>query len=356
MTDANIPDIEEIQMPITLTEALTRCIEHREIFHEEMLHLMRMLMRGEVPEATAAALLMGLRVKKETIGEITAAAQVMREFALPVDTDDPDNLLDLCGTGGDGSNTFNISTASMFVAAAAGVRVAKHGGRSASSSSGSADVLEELGANVTLNPEQVADCLRATGIGFMYAPTHHSAMKNVAPLRKQLGVRTIFNILGPLTNPAGAANQLMGVFHPDLVGIQVRVLQRMGSRHVMIVHGLDGMDEASLGASTLVGELKNGEVSEYEIHPDDFGMSMVSNRSIQVGTRAESARLLIDALENTPGAARDIVGLNAGLAIYTGNQAPTLEDGLKIAFEAIASGAARAKLDEFCTYTRKYTQ
>ncbi|HLR78744.1 MAG TPA: anthranilate phosphoribosyltransferase [Burkholderiaceae bacterium] len=342
-------------MPITPSEALTRCIEHREIFHEEMLHLMRLLMRGEMPATIAAALLMGLRVKKETIGEITAAAQVMREFAVPVDTADPENLLDLCGTGGDGSNTFNISTAAMFVAAAAGVQVAKHGGRSASSSSGSADVLEELGANVMLSPEQVADCLQATGIGFMYAPTHHSAMKNVAPLRKELGVRTIFNILGPLTNPAGAANQLMGVFHPDLVGIQVRVLQRMGSRHVLIVHGLDGMDEASLGAATMVGELKDGEVSEYEIHPEDFGMSMVSNRGIQVGSRTESARLVIDALENTPGAARDIVALNAGLAIYTGNRSATLEEGLKLAFDAIASGAARAKLDEFCRHTRTYT-
>lgn len=342
-------------MPITPTEALTRCIEHREIFHEEMLHLMRLLMRGEMPAPTAAALLMGLRVKKETIGEITAAAQVMREFAVPVETDDPDNLLDLCGTGGDGSNTFNISTAAMFVAAAAGVKVAKHGGRSASSSSGSADVLEELGANVMLSPEQVAASLEATGIGFMYAPTHHSAMKNVAPLRKELGVRTIFNILGPLTNPAGAANQLMGVFHPDLVGIQVRVLQRMGSRHVLIVHGLDGMDEASLGAATMVGELKDGEVSEYEIHPEDFGMSMVSNRSIQVGSRTESAGLVLSALENTPGAARDIVALNAGLAIYTGNRADSLKDGLKLAFEAIASGAARAKLDEFCRHTRNYT-
>lgn len=342
-------------MPITPTEALMRCIEHREIFHEEMLHLMRMLMQGEIPAPTAAALIMGLRVKKETIGEITAAAQVMREFALPVNTDDPDNLLDLCGTGGDGSNTFNISTASMFVAAAAGVQVAKHGGRSASSSSGSADVLEELGANVTLSPEQVADCLRHTGIGFMYAPTHHSAMKNVASLRKELGVRTIFNILGPLTNPAGAANQLMGVFHPDLVGIQVRVLQRMGSRHVLIVHGLDGMDEASLGASTMVGELKDGQVSEYEIHPEDFGMAMTSNRSIQVSSRTESAKLLIDALENTPGTARDIVGLNAGLAIYAGNRAASLDEGLKLAFETLASGAARAKLDEFCTHTRNYT-
>src|SRR5690625_4597956 len=342
-------------MTITPTEALVRCIEHREIFHEEMLHLMRMLMQGDMPPATAAALLTGLRVKKETVGEITAAAQVMREFAVPVKVENADELLDLCGTGGDGSNTFNISTATMFVAAAAGVPVAKHGGRSASSSSGSADVLEELGANVMLSPEQVTECLQETGIGFMYAPTHHVAMKNVAPVRKELGVRTLFNILGPLTNPAGAANQLMGVFHPDLVGIQVRVLARLGSRHVLVVHGMDGMDEASLGASTMVGELKDGEVSEYEIHPEDFGMAMMSNRSIQVATRVESAQLLLQALENTPGAARDIVGLNAGLAIYTGNEAPTLEDGLKLAFETIASGAARAKLDEFCTHTRKYT-
>lgn len=342
-------------MTITPSEALVRCIEHREIFHEEMLHLMRMLMRGEMPPATAAALLTGLRVKKETIGEITAAAQVMREFAVPVKSDNADQLLDLCGTGGDGSNTFNISTASMFVAAAAGVKVAKHGGRSASSSSGSADVLEELGANVMLEPDQVADCLNATGIGFMYAPRHHTAMKNVAAVRKELGVRTLFNILGPLTNPAGAANQLMGVFHPDLVGIQVRVLQRMGSRHVLVVHGMDGMDEASLGATTLVGELKDGQVSEYEIHPEDFGMAMVSNRAIQVNTREESARFVVEALENTPGTARDIVGFNAGLAIYAGNGAASLADGLKQAFETLASGAARAKLDEFCTHTRNYS-
>ncbi len=342
-------------MTISTTEALVRCIEHREIFHEEMLHLMRMLMRGDMSPQIASALLMGLRVKKETVGEITAAAQVMREFAIPVKAADPDNLLDLCGTGGDGSSTFNISTASMFVAAAAGVRVAKHGGRSASSSSGSADVLEALGANVMLEPEQVADCLEATGIGFMYAPTHHVAMKNVASVRKELGVRTLFNILGPLTNPAGAANQLMGVFHPDLVGIQVRVLARMGSRHVLIVHGMDGMDEASLGASTLVGELKDGQISEYEIHPEDFGMAMVSNRTIRVNNRDESASMLLNALENRPGTARDIVGFNAGLAIYAGNKANTLEEGLKQAFELIASGAARARLDEFCTHTRNYT-
>jgi anthranilate phosphoribosyltransferase len=273
---------------ISPSEALTRCIEHREIFHDEMLHLMRMLMRGEMSPQLAAALLMGLRVKKETVGEITAAAQVMREFATPVVTPNPEDLLDMCGTGGDGSNTFNISTTSMFVAAAAGVPIAKHGNRSASSSSGSADVLEALGANLDLNAEQVAQCIAECGIGFMFAPAHHGAMKNVAAIRKEMGVRTIFNILGPLTNPAGASNQLMGVFHPDLVGIQVRVLQRLGARHVLIVHGRDGMDEASLGAATLVGELKDGEIREYEIHPDDYGLSMMSNRSIKVSNRDQS--------------------------------------------------------------------
>jgi anthranilate phosphoribosyltransferase len=339
-------------MTITPTEALARCIEHREIFHDEMLHLMRLLMRGEMSPQIASALIMGLRVKKETVGEIAAAAEVMREFATPVITPNPENLLDMCGTGGDGSSTFNISTAAMFVAAAAGVKIAKHGGRSASSSSGSADVLEALGANMLLSPEQVAESIERTGIGFMFAPAHHGAMKNVASVRKELGVRTIFNILGPLTNPARAANQLMGVFHADLVGIQVRVLQRLGSRHVLIVHGKDGMDEASLGASTLVGELKDGQVREYEIHPEDFGMPMVSNRSIKVNNREESAQLILDALSNVQGPARDIVGFNAGLAIYTGNNAESIEEGLKMAFEAIASGAARAKLDEFCAYTR----
>ncbi|NYT22279.1 anthranilate phosphoribosyltransferase [Alcaligenaceae bacterium] len=340
-------------MTISTSEALTRCIEHREIFHDEMLHLMRLLMRGEVPAPTAAALLIGLRVKKETIGEITAAAQVMREFALTVPVPDPHDLLDMCGTGGDGSNTFNISTAAMFVAAAAGVKIAKHGGRSASSSSGSADVLEALGINITLSPEQVAESIERTGIGFMFAPAHHGAMKNIAAVRKELGVRTIFNILGPLTNPANAANQLMGVFHPDLVGIQVRVLERLGARHVLIVHGKDGMDEGSLGAATLVGELKDGVISEYEIHPEDFGVSMVSNRTIKVNNREESAAMIKDALDNVDGPARDIVALNAGLAIYTGNKAPSIEEGLKTAYECLRSGAARAKLEEFRSYTEK---
>lgn len=338
---------------ITPTEALVRCIEHREIFHDEMLHLMRMLMRGEMSPQIAAALLMGLRVKKESVGEISAAAQVMREFATPVITPNPDELLDMCGTGGDGSNTFNISTASMFVAASVGVKVAKHGNRSASSSSGSADVLEALGVNLTFSPEQVAQSIAETNIGFMFAPAHHGAMKNVAAVRKELGVRTIFNILGPLTNPAGATNQLMGVFHPDLVGIQVRVMQRLGAKHVLIVHGKDGMDEASLGATTLVGELKDGQVREYEIHPEDFGMAMTSNRSIRVSSKEESAVMIMEALNNQEGTARDIVGLNAGLAIYAANHADSIEQGLRMAFEAIANGAAREKLEQFRAYTRK---
>ena len=339
---------------ITPSEALHRCIEHREIFHDEMLHLMRMLMRGDMSPTIAAALLMGLRVKKETVGEITAAAQVMREFATPVHVANPQDMVDMCGTGGDGSNTFNISTTAMFVAAAAGVPIAKHGGRSASSSSGSADVLEALGANLSLTPEQVSACIAETGIGFMFAPAHHGAMKNIAPVRKELGVRTIFNILGPLTNPAGAANQLMGVFHSDLVGIQVRVLQLLGSRHVMIVHGKDGMDEASLGSGTLVGELKDGVIHEYEIHPEDFGLTMASNRSIKVASKEESRDYVLEALNNTPGTARDIVAYNAGLAIYVGNHAATIKDGIMMAFEAIASGAARDKLETFCAHTRKY--
>jgi anthranilate phosphoribosyltransferase len=339
---------------ITPNEALHRCIEHREIFHDEMLHLMRMLMRGEMSPAIAAALLMGLRVKKETVGEITAAAQVMREFATPVHVANPQDMVDMCGTGGDGSSTFNISTTAMFVAAAAGVPIAKHGGRSASSSSGSADVLEALGANLALTPPQIAECIEEIGIGFMFAQAHHGAMKNIAPIRKELGVRTIFNILGPLTNPAGAANQLMGVFHSDLVGIQVRVLQLLGSKHVMIVHGKDGMDEASLGAGTLVGELKDGAISEYEIHPEDFGLTMVSNRGIRVSSKEESRDRVLEALTNKPSTARDIVALNAGLAIYVGNHASSIQQGIKMAFEAIASGAARAKLDAFCSKTKKF--
>jgi anthranilate phosphoribosyltransferase len=340
-------------MPISLQEALQRTIEHREIFHDEMLSIMRRIMNGEVSPVMIAALTVGLRVKKETVGEIAAAAEVMREFATKVEVPDRDNLVDIVGTGGDAASTFNISTAAMFVAAAAGARVAKHGGRSVSSKSGSADVLEALGADIMLKPEQVARCIADTGIGFMFAPSHHSAMKHAAPVRKELGVRTIFNILGPLTNPAGAPNQLLGVFHPDLVGIQVRVLQRLGSRHVLVVYGKDGMDEVSLGAATMVGELKDGEVREYEIHPEDFGLRMVSNRGLKVADAIESKEMLLEALDDVDGTPREIVVLNAGVALYTANVADSIPDGIARAREAVASGAARERLDLFVATTRK---
>ncbi|VVE90136.1 anthranilate phosphoribosyltransferase [Pandoraea bronchicola] len=339
---------------ITPQEALQRTIEHREIFHDEMLHLMRLIMKGEISPVMSAAIITGLRVKKETIGEIAAAAQVMREFANHVDAPADEHFVDIVGTGGDVSHTFNISTASMFVAAGAGAKVAKHGNRGVSSKSGSADVLEALGVNIMLSPEQVAECLRDVGIGFMFAPNHHPAMKNVAAIRKEMGVRTIFNILGPLTNPAGAPNQLMGVFHPDLVGIQVRVMQRLGAEHVLVVYGKDGMDEVSLGAATLVGELKDGKVTEYEIHPEDFGLQMVSNRSLKVGSAEESKTMLIEALENKAGTAREIVTLNAGTALYAANRAASIGDGIEMARESIASGAARGKLNEFVAFTQRF--
>ncbi len=340
-------------MQLTPQQALLRCIDHREIFHDEMLSLFRTIMQGEMSPVMIAALTMGLRVKKESIGEITAAAQVMREFATKVPLADTSNLLDIVGTGGDGAHTFNISTASMFVAAAAGARVAKHGGRSVSSSSGSADVLESLGANINLTPEQVAQSIAHTGIGFMFAPNHHAAMKHAAPVRKELGVRTIFNILGPLTNPAGAPNILMGVFHADLVGIQIRVLQRLGAQHALVVWGRDNMDEISLGASTMVGELINGEIREYEIHPEDFGLQMVASRNLKVTGAIESKQKIFEALNDTPGSARDIVALNAGAALYAAGIADSIADGLQHARDVLSSGAARAKLDQFVAVTQQ---
>jgi anthranilate phosphoribosyltransferase len=343
----------ETNMPITPQEALQRTIEHREIFHDEMLHIMRLIMNGDLSPLITAALITGLRVKKETIGEITAAAQVMREFSTKVNVPDTRHLVDIVGTGGDGSHTFNISTCSMFVAAAAGAKTAKHGGRSVSSKSGSADVLESLGANINLSPEKIAQCVQEVGIGFMFAPNHHPAMKNVAALRKELGVRTIFNILGPLTNPAGAPNILMGVFHSDLVGIQIRALQRLGAEHALVVYGRDGMDEVSLGASTLVGELKDGHLSEYEIHPEDFGMPMASSRALRVETPEESQAVLRGVLNNEAGAARDIVILNAGAALYAANVTTSIKDGIALARETIASGAAKNKLTQFVAFTQK---
>lgn len=339
-------------MTLSPQQALLRCIENREIFHDEMLALFRQIMGGEMSAVMIAALTMGLRVKKETIGEIAAAAQVMREFAAKVEVANADNLVDIVGTGGDGAHTFNISTASMFVAAAAGARVAKHGGRSVSSASGSADALEALGVNINLKPAQVAQTIAEVGIGFMFAPNHHAAMKHAAPVRKELGVRTIFNILGPLTNPAGAPNIMMGVFHPDLVGIQARVLQQLGAKHAVVVWARDNMDEVSLGAATMVGELVDGEIREYEIHPEDFGLQMSSSRNLKVANAAESIAKIREALDNQPGPARDIVLLNTGTALYAAGVASSIFDGVDRAREAVASGAARAKLEQFAKLTQ----
>ena len=341
---------------ITPQEALQRTIEHREIFHDEMLHLMRQIMSGEMSPVMMAALITGLRVKKETIGEITAAAQVMREFSTKVEVKDTKHLVDIVGTGGDGSHTFNISTCSMFVAAAAGAKVSKHGGRSVSSKSGSADVLEALGLNINLSPTAIAQCIAQHGVGFMFAPNHHPAMKNVAPVRRELGIKTIFNILGPLTNPAGAPNILMGVFHADLVGIQIRALQRLGAEHALVVYGRDGLDEVSLGAATLVGELKDGHITEYEIHPEDFGMVMSSNRALKVDTAEDSKAVLLSVLNNQNGPAKDIVILNAGVALYAANVAVSIQEGIVLAKKAIESGAAKAKLDALVLLSHTFKQ
>jgi anthranilate phosphoribosyltransferase len=335
-------------------DALARVIEHREIFHDEMVSLMRQIMGGEVSLVMIAAIVTGLRVKKESIGEIAAAAQVMRELSTKVAVKDATHLVDTCGTGGDGAHTFNISTAAMFVAAAAGARIAKHGGRSVSSQSGSADVLEALGVNINLTPEQVGQCIDEVGVGFMFAPNHHSAMKHAAPVRRELGVRTIFTSLGPLTNPATAPNQLLGVFHPDLVGIQVRVLQRLGSARALTVFGREGLDEISISGETLVGELKDGRVEEYTIHPEQFNLAVHDPKVLCVANVEESRDVLLAALGNKNGAARDIVALNAGACIYVSGLAATLADGVDMAFEMLASGAARQSLDRFASFTGQF--
>jgi len=339
-------------MSFSPQEALQRTIEHREIFFDEMVDLMRQIMRGDVSPMMTAAILTGLRVKKETIDEIAAAATVMREFALAVPVADTTHLVDIVGTGGDGSHTFNISTCAMFVAAAAGARVAKHGNRSVSSKSGSADAVEALGAAIELQPAQVAAAIEQTGIGFMFAPIHHPSMKVVAPVRREMGVRTIFNILGPLTNPASAPSVLMGVFHPDLVGIQARVLRELGTERAMVVWGRDNMDEISLGAGTLVGELRDGKVREYEIHPEDFGIAMSASRNLRVDGPEQSIAMLRAVLDNEPGPALDIVALNAGAALYVAGVARDIGNGLARARAVIADGSARARLQQYVDTTR----
>jgi anthranilate phosphoribosyltransferase len=337
-------------MPITPQEALQRTIEHREIFHDEMLHLMRMIMRGELSPVMTAAIITGLRVKKETIGEITAAAQVMREFSTKVHVQDTTHMVDIVGTGGDGANTFNISTCSMFVAAAAGAKVSKHGGRSVSSKSGSADVMEALGIHINLQPraDRPVHCRRGHRLHVCAQPPPGHEKRGAGA--QGAGRAHLFNILGPLTNPAGAPNILMGVFHPDLVGIQVRALQRLGAEHALVVYGRDGMDEVSLGAATLVGELKNGQITEYEIHPEDFGLPMASNRALKVET-PEQSRHAARRAQWATGAAHDIVCLNAGAALYAANVAASIQDGIAKARAAIASGAAKAKLEALVVRT-----
>lgn len=339
---------------ITPQQALARLIDNNELFYDEMTDLMRQIMRGEVPPEQIAGILVGLRVKVETVSEIAAAASVMREFATKVPVSDVENLVDIVGTGGDGAKTFNISTTAMFVAAGAGAKVAKHGGRSVSSSSGAADVLEQMGVNLQQTPEMVAQQIETLGIGFMFAQNHHSAMRHVAPVRKSLGFRTIFNILGPLTNPAGAKNQLIGVFHKDLCGILSRVLQELGSKHALVVHGSDGLDEITVSGSTRIAELKDNVIAEYDVHPEEFGLPVYADlSSLKVENAAQSLALMNGVLNNEiEGAARDIVLLNAAACLYAGNVSGSLKEGLEMAKEALASGKARAKQLEFIAATQ----
>ncbi|APV48749.1 anthranilate phosphoribosyltransferase [Betaproteobacteria bacterium GR16-43] len=336
----------------TPQEAINRLSDKREIFFDEMVDFMRQVMEGKVTPVQLSAVLMGLHVKTESVSEIAAAASVMREFSTKVDVGPIDHLVDTCGTGGDKAHTFNISTTAAFVAAGAGARVAKHGNRAVSSQSGSADVLELLGVNVALTPEQVAHSIREVGLGFMFAPSHHPAMKHAAPVRKELGMRTILNILGPLTNPAGAPNQVMGVFHQDLVGIQARVLKMLGSRHVITVHGQDGLDEISISGPTHVAELKHDFITEYAIEPRQFGFDVAPLDAIQVKDKESSKERVLSVLANEAGPSRDVVVLNAAAALYVSGVSASLWDGVAAARDSIATGAARSKLEQLVAFTQ----
>jgi len=325
--------------------AIRSVLDKNDLSRDDMTQVMRLSMTGEATPAQIGGFRVGLRMKGETVDEITAAASVMRELATVVKVEG-DHVVDIVGTGGDGANTFNISTASTFVVAAAGGTVAKHGNRSVSSKSGSADLLEAAGVNLDLNADQVAQCIKDVGVGFMFAPKHHSAMKHAIGPRKEMAVRTIFNVLGPLTNPAGAPNQLLGVFSEELVEPLAEVLKALGSNHVLVVHSEDGMDEISIAAPTKVAELKNGEITTYTISPAQFGIETGKLEDLAVDGAEESLAIVKQVLDNTPGAARDIVVLNAGAAIYAADLADSLEAGVQKAQEVIASGAARVKLDE----------
>lgn len=327
-------------------DALHLLLERSDLTHGQMLEIMRQIMSGALTPVQIAGILIALRMKGETVDEIAAAAEVMRELSTKVTVTANEHLIDTCGTGGDGIQTFNVSTVSAFVAAAAGARVAKHGGRSVSSTCGSADVLEVLGVNVNMTPEQVARCIDEVGIGFMFAPNHHSAMKHAAPVRRELGVRTLFNLLGPLTNPAGAKRQVMGVFDRGLTAKLAHVLHRLGSEHVLVVHGADGMDEISFSGDTYVAELKDGQVSEYVLNPQQFGMQLHNAESIRVQNAEESKAMILSVLAGQAGPARDIVLLNAGAAIYVAGLAGSLQEGIDAAIRVIDSQLAKTKLEQ----------
>ena len=329
-----------------MQKAIQTVIDGMDLSMGEMTTVMRLIMTGEATPAQIGGFLIGLRMKGETVEEVAAAASVMRDLATPVNVDDRAHLVDIVGTGGDGASTFNVSTASTFVLAAAGGRVAKHGNRSVSSSSGSADVLEAAGVNLDASPEQVSNCISEVGVGFMFAPKHHSAMKHAIGPRKEMGVRTIFNVLGPLTNPAGAPNQVLGVYSDHWLEPLAQVLKQLGSNHVMVVHSEDSLDEISVGAATNVAELKDGEISTYQISPEDFGLQTSSLDSLKVGNAEQSLAVIKSVFANEAGPARDIIQLNAGAAIYVAGLASTLAEGIAKAGEVIASGAAAQKLDE----------
>ncbi len=343
-------------MNMTAKEALTELIARRDLSREQMLSVMHQIMSGEYTPVQIAGVLVALRSKGESVTEIGAAASVMRELSTKVSLGNPATLVDTCGTGGDGAHTFNISTASAFVAAAGGVQIAKHGGRSVSSTSGSADVLEALGVNVNLTPEQVAECVNTVGVGFMFAPNHHSAMRFAAPVRRELGVRTLFNLLGPLTNPAGAQNQVLGVFSQDWLRPLAEVLRDLGSRHVLIVHAEEGLDEISLSGRTFIAEMKNGQVSEYSVSATDFGLTPAPTESLAVHNVEEACSMLRAALQNSHRAAADIVALNAGAALYIGGKADSLKNSIALARQIIASGAALAKLQALTDLTQRFNQ
>jgi len=333
-----------------MQSAIKAVTEHKDLSSDEMTSVMRLIMTGEATPAQVGGFLIGLRMKGETVEEVAAAAGVMRELSTKVNVD-TGRLVDTCGTGGDASGSFNISTASAFVVAAAGGKVAKHGNRSVSSKSGSADVLEAAGVNLELSPEQVAACVNDVGVGFMFAPMHHSAMKHAIGPRREMAVRTIFNVLGPLTNPAGAPNQVLGVFSNDWVEPLAHVLKQLGSDHVLVVHADDGLDEISIGSATRVAELKNGEVTAYTIQPEDFGMQRADLSALKAEDAQDSLRIIRSVLANQEGPARDIVCLNAGAAIYAAGLAGSLAEGVARAAEVIASGEAAAKLEQLVAAT-----